>query len=529
MSGATRALSLRDGNPVIKAVLLQPLKALRVRGNLQMVKTVQPGIPPGDKPLRLVTVPEVQVPAEVTERVVRDRVDTDRAVKAAEDMDLPVVPADMEGTDMIKHTLEGLSILQSPPQLQGELRAPVIRLNDGLVLDDSVFECPTLIMGSVGSGKTYLMEEIMTPILRTAEEMNDNVFIFCAKKDLLKFKRPQDIVISVDATAPNSCWNIIKEVAVSRNPELTARDIAKSLTKDQRSDLQPFFENSCNDLLFNAIMAVYEDGLKKCITYTNWHLFDFLDKVSLNKDAEVSWYDVARTKPRFAHILDYLGDGLDQGYGIISEIRTLIHECFWGSFCSDKGQFSAIDALKSGGKRIFLYYDHANASEASIKIFKTILNLLLKHSVDEENGRRSWFFLDEFSLLPETGIIDSMSLGRGAGFRLFACIQSAQLMTRRYKKDDAKALLSLFPNIICLKVQDAMSRLILSDRYGECLTLYSFNAPMQKVIQHAEHRKVVADYDFTVIQKKGDALMSIPNLSDSPFFYHGWRKELENI
>lgn len=449
-------------------------------------------------------------------------------------MGLPAAPADMEGTDMIKHTLEGLSILQSPPQLQGGLKAPVVRLNDGLVLDDSVFECPTLIMGSVGSGKTYMMEEIMTPILRTAEDMNENVFIFCAKKDLLKFKRSQDIVISVDATAPNSCWNIIKEVAVSRNPELTARDIAKSLTKDQRSDLQPFFENSCNDLLFNAIMSVYEDGLRKGVTYSNSQLFYFLDKTSLNRDAEFSWYDAARTKPeRFAHILDYLGDGLDQGYGIISEIRTLIHECFWGSFCSDNGQFSAIDALKSGGKRIFLYYDHANASEASIKMFKTILNLLLKHSLDEENGRKSWFFVDEFSLLPKTGITDCMSLGRnlgkGTGFRLFCCIQSAQLMTRRYTEDEAKALLSLFPNIICLKVQDALSRSILSDRYGESLTLYSFNAPMQKVIQHAEHRKVVADYDFTMIQKKGDALMSIPNLSDSPFFYHGWRKELEKI
>lgn len=450
-------------------------------------------------------------------------------------MGLPAAPADMEGTDMIKHTLEGLSILQSPPQLQGGLRAPVVRLNDGLVLDDSVFECPTLIMGSVGSGKTYMMEEIMTPILRTAEDMNENVFIFCAKKDLLKFKRPQDIVISVDATAPNSCWNIIKEVAVSRNPELTARDIAKSLTKDQRSDLQPFFENSCNDLLFNAIMAVYEDGLKKGIAYTNWHLFDFLDKVSLNRDAEVSWYDIARTRPeRFAHILDYLGDdGLDQGYGIISEIRTLIHECFWGSFCSDKGQFSAIDTLKSGGKRIFLYYDHANASEASIKIFKTILNLLLKHSVDEENGRRSWFFLDEFSLLPKTGITDCMSLGRnlgkGTGFRLFCCIQSAQLMTRRYTEDEAKALLSLFPNIICLKAQDSLSRSIISDRYGECLALYNFTDSTHKPIPHVEYRKVVADFDFQQIYQKGDALMSIPNLSNSPFFYHGYRKELDNI
>lgn len=448
-------------------------------------------------------------------------------------MDLPADPADMEGTDMIKHTLEGLSILPSPPQLQGGLRAPVVRLNDGLILDDSVFECPTLIMGPVGSGKTYMMEEIMMPILRTAEEMNENVFIFCAKKDLLKFKRPQDIVISVDATAPEACWNIFKKLASSKNPELTARDIAKSLTKDQRSDLQPFFENSCNDLVHNAIMAVFEDGMNKGVMPTNRDLYDCLS-ASLDRDADFSWYTLAETKPeRFAHIHDYLGNDLAQGYGIVSEIRTLLHDCFWGSFCSDKAEFSAIDTLKSGEKHIFLYYDHANASEASIKIFKTILNILLKHSLDEENGRKSWFFIDEFSLLPKTGITDCMSLGRnlgkGTGFRLFCCIQSAQLMTRRYTEDEAKALLSLFPNIICLKVQDSLSRSIISDRYGECLALYNFTDSTHKPIPHVEYRKVVADFDFQQIYQKGDALMSIPNLSNSPFFYHGYRKELDNI
>lgn len=440
-----------------------------------------------------------------------------------------MVDTDKKGVSfiMVKNVLDGLSVLPSPPVVNCKQKAPIVRLNDGLILDDSILECPTLINGVVGSGKTYLLEQIMFPILKHAEEMNENVFIFCAKKEMLKFKRPQDIVISVDATAPNACWNIIKEVAVGNNPELTARDIAKSLTKDQRSDLQPFFENACNDLLYNSIMAIYEDGLKRGLTYTNWHLCDFLDKVSLNKDAELSWYDIAKTRPeRFNHILDYLGDGLGQGYGIISEIRTLLHDCFFGSFRSDKGTFSAIETLKSGRKRIFLYYDHSNASEASIKMFKTILNLLLKHSVDENNDKRTWFFLDEFSLLPRIDIIDSMSLGRGAGFRLVACLQSAQLMTRNYKEDEAKALLSLFPNIITLKVQDAMSRSIFSDRYGECLTSYTFTSPMQEPIHHAEHRKVLSDYEFSLIQNKGDAIMSIPNLSNKPFFYHGFRKEL---
>ena len=230
-----------------------------------------------------------------------------------------------------------------------------------------------------------------------------------------------------------------------------------------------------------------------------------------------------------AFAIFFLGDGLGQGYGIISEIRTLLHDCFWGSFRSDKGQFSAIETLRSGGKRIFLFYDHANSSEASIKLFQTIINLLLKHSVDEGNNRRTWFFLDEFSLLPKTGtgIVDSTSLGRSAGFRLFACIQSAQLMTRRYSQDEAKSLLSLFPNIICLHVQDSMSRNLLADRYGECLALYNFTDLTHKPIPHVEYRKVVADFDFQQIYQKGDALMSIPNLSNSPFLYHGFLPQLQ--
>lgn len=430
---------------------------------------------------------------------------------------------------MIKTTVEGLSILSNPPTMYGTPLAPIVRLKNGLTLDDRVFEAPTLLMGCVGSGKSFLLDEIMGPILQYASEKQDNVIIFCAKKDFLKYKRPNDIVISVDGKNPNGCWNIFRELSASSNPELTARDIAKSLTQDQRSVSQPFWENSANDLLFNSIMCMYEDGVEKGVSYTNWHLTDFLTNTTINcNSSELTWKKLVKLRPKyFAHIDDYLGDNLGQSYGIISELRTLIHNCFWGSFCSDKGEFSAIETLKTGGKRIFLYYDYANSSQASIKIFRTILNLLLKHSINQENNRKTWFFLDEASLLPKTCIADAMSLGRSSGFRLFMCLQSAQLMSRHYTKQEAKTLLSLFPNIICMKVQDSLSRSILADRYGDCLCTYSFNAPMQKISQHAEHRPVVADYDFSQIINKGDAICSIPNLSTSPFYYHGYQKELD--
>lgn len=450
--------------------------------------------------------------------------------KAAEDKKLA---GDMVAKDrevdmvMIKTVLEGAEILSSPPHSEGIPRAPIVTLQDGLILDDRMFEAPTLLLGAVGSGKSYLLNQIMDPILRYAEANEENSVIFCAKPEFLKYRRPQDPVISVDATEANSCWNLFQELCASHNADLTARDIVRALTQTQRSQLQPFFVNAANDILFQTIMCMHEEAQEKHTTYTNWHLVDFLNKTGI-ESGEMTWSELAHLRPnRFAHIKDYLGNNLGQGYGVISEIRTLIHDCFWGSFCSDCGNFSAIQTLKSGGKRIFLYYDYANSSEASIKILRTILNLLLKHSIDQQNRRRTWFFLDEASLLPETCIADAMSLGREQGFRLFMCLQSAQLMTRHYKEEEAKTLLSLFPNVICMKVQDAFSRRVVAERYGKNLCSYSFSAPMQKVIQHVSDRPVVADFDFSQIGKKGDAICSIPNLSMVPFFYHGYRKELE--
>lgn len=427
---------------------------------------------------------------------------------------------------MIKQVLEGQTIQDTIPRLEPPFQEPVVRLENGLVFDERIFECPTVILGCVGSGKTFLLDKMMKQILESADRLQENVYIFCAKPDFLKYKRPQDIVVSVaDTSDPKGCWNLFLEMKNSREPEQTAKLIVSSMLQDQQSSQNPYFVNSAKDVLFSVIMACYEEGLEKGYLPTNAYLYDFFEKVSLNPEDENSWQNLAVIKPRrFAHLIDYFGNGgLEQGYGTISEIRTLLFEAFWGSFCTNNGEFSIIDSLKRG-RRVFLYYDHASSSNASIKIYKTLLDLLFKRITDPANKRKCWVFLDEFSVLPRTEqLIDCMSLAREAGLRLICTLQSAQLLTRHYKEDEAKALISLFPNIICLKVQDALSRKVIADRYGECLTSYTFQGPMQKVVPHTEHRPVIADYDFTMIQKKGDAIMSIPNLSSAPFLYRGYK------
>ena len=78
---------------------------------------------------------------------------------------------------MLKTVLEGAEILSSPPHSEGIPRTPIITLQDGLILDDRMFEAPTLLLGAVGSGKSLLLEEIMQPILRHAETNDENIVI----------------------------------------------------------------------------------------------------------------------------------------------------------------------------------------------------------------------------------------------------------------------------------------------------------------------------------------------------------------
>lgn len=432
---------------------------------------------------------------------------------------------------VIKQTLEGLSILPNPPKSEGNLRAPVIRLNDRLVLDDRAMELATLLVGPPGCGKTELLCRAIEQILPQVATGEANLFVLDVKGEFEKRFGlfPGALRISAsDASNPAACWNIFRELAVAKNPEVIARDIAKDLTKDQRSNLQPFFENAANDILFSAIQCMDSTRRQNGDFYGNWHLTDFLKQASPRRDAKLNWYDLAEQNPIFfGHIPDYLGDELGQGFGIISELRVLFHNAFWGSFNTPNGQFSCIETVRTGGHLVFVSVDHANESEGSRKVIQTMLHLLQKHSTDPDNKCRNYHILDEGSAVGLDGTADALSLGRASGLRLMMSVQNLDLLSLRMKEGERDALLSLFGNLMIMNAQDRLSRKLLADRYGDALTSWAFSGPMQKPMSHVGYRPVVADSDFAQLARKGDALCSFPRLSNEPFYFNGYRKELD--
>ena len=156
----------------------------------------------------------------------------------------------------MKKLVEGNELLNSVPQCSTTGKGPVVRLQSNLILDDgNCFECPTLIEGNVGTGKSYLMmNDLMNPILEYCDRSGDNAVIFCAKPEMLRYRRNGNPMISIKNMEPESCWSIFAEMKASDNPELTLREISTELFAEaEEKTTQIFFPQAARDIFYQEL------------------------------------------------------------------------------------------------------------------------------------------------------------------------------------------------------------------------------------------------------------------------------------
>lgn len=381
----------------------------------------------------------------------------------------------------MKRLLEGQQLQRTVPPTAGRVE-PVVHLPGGLTLDDrSCWQYPTMLVGNVGSGKSTLMEQIRRPVLAHADRVQDTVVIFAAKPDVLRCRRPGDPVISVSATDPASCWNLFRELDASDTPELTLREIASALFAEQKKKTtQIFFPEAAQEIFYQTARFMRDFGRTNNIPVSNAELSEFLTRTTVfaqegaGTGTNGSWQELVERYPTyFSAARDLIGDGGAQGLGVLSEVRTMLSRLFIGSFNTADGRFSALQAIRQGGKRVFILYEPDKARTA-LPLFRLLLDLMLQQSMSPTLNHKVWFLLDEFSLLPKVeSLTDFLSFARDpsgdngrSGARIIAAVQSVQLLTRHYSEAEAKTLMSLFPNLITMRVMDPMSRAAFADRYG---------------------------------------------------------------
>ena len=445
----------------------------------------------------------------------------------------------MKGGSSLKKRIEGLELASAPPSPCPVTEIePTVRLQHGLTLDDgNMWSSPTLILGVVGSGKSTLLQECMEPIMKHAARVGDATVVFCAKPELLRYARSGDIVIDSAATDPQSCWDIFSEMDAGGDPIQTLREISLSLFAEaEEKTREPFFPQAAEHIFFETSRFLYDRAREQGHRCDNAELVEFLTKTPLWDDGVRSgWLDFAKAYPDYFGMLpDYLGDGNAQGMGVLSEIRLLTGRTLCNSFARAGGYFSARRAIREG-KTVYLHYDYERAGRSSLVVLKTMLDLLLKAAMSPALKHKAWFFLDEFALLPKSETMtDALLLGRDpgsdgrGGVRIVAAMQSARLMMHHYTRDEGMALLSLFPNVLALRVNDPMSRDVITERYGKARYLFS-----QTSVSGRDHTDfalddVVSDRDFAQIAKKGQGIFSLPGISEAPFFYDGYYGDLHS-
>lgn len=73
--------------------------------------------------------------------------------------------------------------LQERPNVEKSSKAPVIQLASGFIIDDSILEKPTLLIGQVSSGKSYLLRNAIMPRIFSSMRAQDAAVIFATKRD----------------------------------------------------------------------------------------------------------------------------------------------------------------------------------------------------------------------------------------------------------------------------------------------------------------------------------------------------------
>lgn len=393
----------------------------------------------------------------------------------------------------------------------------------GIVLDNEIFSKHILAIGSIGSGKTNLMNHIVKFILSDIKE-NDIVVFFDAKGDYLKeFYRDGDIVIGDEHKFGEKYnvqhWNLFKDIQYSPVEERleSAREITTSIFKQYIDNSQsPNFLMGARDILTSLIISSLRAMDRGASAWDNEKLKNRLNKWTI-EDIKKRTNQYEDLKWASSYLMNE-GSATTQSY--ISPLYMVAQEVFVGPFAKS-GNFSMREAIREkGGKSIFLEYDITRGNLLK-PMYTVLLDLAMKEALGRnDKGGNVYFILDEFPLIPKLSYIDNaLNFGRSLGVKVLAGIQNVGQVEHTYTESMATSLMSGFSTMFAFKLFDEKSRHMISQRYGKNRTLTS-------VISSNSHKgindsildtNVIEDWDITTLNV-GQCIVSM--LNEEPFIFN---------
>lgn len=407
--------------------------------------------------------------------------------------------------------------------------------HDSFGLDEKTIFKNILLLGSAGSGKTNVVNQIVAQIRHwNNKPPRDGVsLIFDTKGDYISHKgffQSGDYIIGNDSRFrdKSAVWNIFDEVlADGGDPvdyQANARELSGILFKDRGSKTQPFFSNAARDIFANMIIFFirrFNDNHQKWNDALN--NYDFISFLLQKKPEDFS--NLFQIYSDMRGLTSYIGDGTsNQALGVFGELRSMIYDCFQGIFCKKpspgRESFSIRNAIRNkGGRAIYILYD-LSIGETMTPIYRLLVDLALKESLGETSNGHTHIFLDELKLLPKvTHLEDALNFGRSKKVSVVAGIQNVGQIYSIYGKELGQVILSGFGTTIALKTSDYESREYISQLFGPNISAYRYYTESDRPVDEVRNGRTVEHWHLQDLQRPGQAIVGLAS-QETPFHFY---------
>lgn len=389
-----------------------------------------------------------------------------------------------------------------------------------LSLTDELFSKHLLFLGNIGTGKTNAISQIIRQIKSSLTE-NDLMVIFDTKGDFYQdfFESGRDVVITNQNNrfkGASNFWNLFAELKAGDPSTIKeyCREIAANLFADKvKKSNAPFFPLAAQDLFatfLETVLAKLDEGM-----HSNLEMMEFFetsDKAGLQSFFQN--YNQSRVASYIAN------DSGEQAGGIIAELQQLLGEVFSGDFRKE-GNLSIRELVRNkGGKTIFLEYD-ISMGQVLTPVYRLLFDLAIKETLSSSHRNQPignvWFFIDEFSLLPNLRYLDNgINFGRSQGAKFIIGLQNIPQAYHEYGEHQAQSILSGIRTSFTFHVDDLKSREFVQQRYGFSQKKVSYADAHGKSVVSVNPMKVIEDWDF-VAMETGTAIVGPPE--GDPFIF----------
>ena len=368
-----------------------------------------------------------------------------------------------------------LTVAEQTDRTQTKISFPVMSENGikTLALTEQDLSKHILNLGGIGSGKTNLINLLVSQIIASLTE-EDVVVIFDTKGDFLRrFAAPGDIVFGNLSNLPPGVqcakWNIYKDIMIDPS-HVTENllEVCKSLFLERAlHNTNPFFPNAARDILYGYMLAkIRSNDITELNNQSLANYFQALDIENLRT--------ILRNQEDLKSCAYYIEGSNLQTQGVISEVVQLVREIFVGQFAQN-GNISIREAVRSKNKKIFIEYD-LGLGNMLTPVYRILLDMVIKEALcRDSNHGNVYVIIDEFSLLPNLQhISDGVNFGRELGIKFIVGLQNIQQLYTAYGEDAAGSILSGFNTRFFFKVNDSVSRMYVQELLGHNRVITKF-------------------------------------------------------